>query len=379
MSDKGPNAALIGQPGSRNKLMTPVLLIDLDAMERNIARMADYCRDRGVALRPHAKTHKSANIARLQIAAGALGVCAATLGEAEALAGQGIPGVLITSPVVGEAKIERLIALNGRADGLKVAADNLANVEALSRAAGAADKPLDVFVELDIGTHRTGARTADAALAVARQIGQSNSLVFAGIHAYAGHIQHIEDFAERRRAAEECAAQLKQLTDGLEAKSLLPPIVSGAGTGSHAIDAGRGNYTELQCGSYIFTDVQYNACALREDDALPFEPALFVQTTVISSNGDGLAITDGGLKRFATDGPLPEIVRGAPEGSTYIFKGDEHGAVVLPDGIADLPLGTVVECLTPHCDPTVNLYDFYHVVRGDTLVDIWPVDARGAI
>jgi len=379
MPDKGPNAALISQPGSRNRLMTPALLIELGAMERNIARMADYCRKHGVNLRPHAKTHKSAIIARMQIAAGALGVCAATLGEAEALADRGIPGVLITSPVIGEAKIDRLVALNARADGLKVAADNAANIEALSQAAGAAGKPLEVFVELDIGTHRTGARTADAALAAARQISRSNSLVFAGIHAYAGHIQHIADFEDRRRAAEECGVLLKALTDGLEAESLMPPIVSGAGTGSHAIDAGRGAYTELQCGSYIFTDVQYNACALRADDALPFEPALFVQTTVISSNGDGLAITDGGLKRFATDGPPPQIVRGAPKGSTYRFKGDEHGAVVLPEGISDLPLGTIVECLTPHCDPTVNLYDWYHVVRGDTLVDIWPVDARGAI
>jgi D-serine deaminase-like pyridoxal phosphate-dependent protein len=379
MSEQGPNTTLIGQPDSRAQLMTPALLIDLDAMERNIAQMAAYCRERGVSLRPHAKTHKSATIARMQIEAGALGICAATLGEAAALAGQGVPGVLITSPVVGAAKIGRLIDLNARAEGLKVAADNPANVEALSQAAGAAGKPLEVFVELDIGTHRTGARSPAVALAVARQVSQSNSLVFAGIHAYAGHIQHIEDFAARRQAADECAAQLKVLTDGLEAESLLPPIISGAGTGSHAIDAGRGNYTEMQCGSYIFTDVQYNACALREDSALPFEPALFVQTTVISSNGDGLAITDGGLKRFATDGPLPEIVRGAPEGSTYRFKGDEHGAVVLPDGIADLPLGTIIECLTPHCDPSVNLYDWYHVVRGDTLVDIWPVDARGAI
>ena len=372
MPDQGPNAALIGQSGSRDRLMTPALLIDFDALERNVARMAEYCRDRGISLRPHAKTHKSANIARLQIDAGALGVCAATLGEAEALAGQGIPGVLITSPVVGAAKIARLVALNARAEGLKVAADNLANVEALSQAAGAAGKPLEVFVELDIGTQRTGARSPEAALAVARQIGRSNSLVLAGIHAYAGHIQHIEDYDERRRAADGCAAKLKALTDGLDAESLMPPIVSGAG-------AGRGNYTEMQCGSYIFTDVQYNACALRPGEASPFEPALFVQTTVISANGDGLAITDAGLKRFATDGPLPEIVRGAPEGSTYRFKGDEHGAVVLPDGVADLPLGTVVECLTPHCDPTVNLYDVYHVVRGDTLVDIWPVDARGAI
>ncbi|MEM9682411.1 MAG: alanine racemase, partial [Pseudomonadota bacterium] len=240
-------------------------------------------------------------------------------------------------------------------------------------------KPLEVFVELDIGTRRTGARTPDAAMAVARQVAKSNSLVFAGIHAYAGHLQHIEDYEERKAEADRCARPLADFTAQLDAEGLMPPIVSGAGTGSHEIDALRGNYTEMQCGSYIFTDSQYNACRLRRDDHHPFEEGLFVQTNVISSNGDGLAITDGGLKRFATDGPVPEILRGAPDGSTYIFKGDEHGGVVLPAGIADLPIGTAVDCLSPHCDPTVNLYDHYHVVRGDTLVDIWPVDARGVI
>lgn len=379
MPDQSPNAPLIGQAGSRSRLMTPALIIDLDAMEQNIAAMAAYAERRGFALRPHAKTHKSVRIAEMQVVAGALGVCAATLGEAEVLAGAGIPGVLITSPVVGTAKIERLIALNERADGLMAVADDLDTIDALSNAAGASGKPLKLFVELDIGTHRTGTRTPETALTVSRRITQSNSLQFAGIHAYAGHLQHIEDYAERREEANRCAEPLAVFTELLQADGLMPPIVSGAGTGSHEIDAERGNYTEMQCGSYIFTDVQYNACPLRKDSAHPFETGLFVQTTVISSNGDGLGITDGGYKRFATDGPVPEIIRGAPEGSRYIFKGDEHGAIVLPEGQSDIAVGTVIECLSPHCDPTVNLYDWYHVVRGDTLVDIWPVDARGAI
>lgn len=379
MPDLGPNEALIGRSGSRGRLTTPALLIDLDALECNIQAMAAYCRDHGIALRPHAKTHKSVRIARMQVAAGALGVCAATLGEAEILAGAGIPGVLITSPTVGDARIERLIALNAKADGLMAAADNIENVDVLSRAAGAAGKPLDVFVEIDIGGNRTGARGARAAIAVARQVARSNSLDFAGIHAYAGHVQHIADYAERKAEADRCAAALAEFTELLEAEDLLPPNVSGAGTGSHEIDSRRGNYTEMQCGSYIFTDVQYDACPLREAASHPFEAALFVQSTVISSNGDGLAITDGGTKRFHDDGTPPAIVAGAPPGSRYVFKGDEHGAIVLPDGITDLPLGTVVECLTPHCDPAVNLHDVYHTVRGDTLVDIWPVDARGAV
>jgi D-serine deaminase-like pyridoxal phosphate-dependent protein len=379
MAQDALNTPLIGTPGSRAQLTTPALVIDLDAMERNIARMAEHCRKHGVALRPHAKTHKSIRIAQLQVAAGAVGICAATLGEAEVLAGAGIPDVLITSPVVGEARIARLIALNEKATGLKVVTDNVSVAEALSRAAGEAGKPLEVFVELDIGTRRTGARTPEAALAVARQVAKSNSLVFAGIHAYAGHLQHIADYAARRAEADRCARPLAVFTEQLDAEGIRPPIISGAGTGSHEIDARRGNYSEMQCGSYIFTDVQYNACALRQGAAQPFETGLFVQLTVISSNGDGQPITDGGLKRFATDGPPPEILRGAPAGSKYIFKGDEHGAIVLPDGIKDLPIGSKIECLSPHCDPTVNLYDHYHIVRGDMLVDIWPVDARGVI
>jgi D-serine deaminase-like pyridoxal phosphate-dependent protein len=379
MAQNAINTPLIGKPGSRDALTTPALVIDLDAMERNIAQMAAHCRKHGIGLRPHAKTHKSIRIAQLQIAAGAVGICAATLGEAEVLAGAGIPGVLITSPVVGEARIARLIALNEKATGLKVVTDNVAVAEALSRAAGESGKPLEIFVELDIGTRRTGARTPEAALAVARQVAKSNSLVFAGIHAYAGHLQHIADYAARRAEADRCARPLAVFIEQLDAERIRPPIVSGAGTGSHEIDALRGNYSEMQCGSYIFTDVQYNACALRQGAAQPFETGLFVQLTVISSNGDGQPITDGGLKRFATDGPVPEILRGAPAGSRYIFKGDEHGAIVLPDGIKDLPIGSKIECLSPHCDPTVNLYDHYHIVRGDMLVDIWPVDARGVI
>lgn len=379
MAQDAQNASLIGKPGSRAALTTPALVIDMDAMERNVARMAEHCRAHGISLRPHAKTHKSIRIAELQIAAGAAGICAATLGEAEVLAGAGIPGVLITSPVVGEARIARLIALNEKATGLKVVTDNAAVAEMLSRAASESGKPLEVFVELDIGTRRTGARTPEAALTVARQVAKSNSLVLAGIHAYAGHLQHIADYAERRAEADRCAQPLAVFTEMLDAEGIRPPIVSGAGTGSHEIDALRGNYSEMQCGSYIFTDVQYNACALRQGAALPFDTGLFVQVTVISSNGDGQPITDGGLKRFATDGPPPEILRGAPEGSRYIFKGDEHGGIVLPDGMTDLPIGTKIECLSPHCDPTVNLYDHYHIVRGDTLVDIWPVDARGVI
>jgi D-serine deaminase-like pyridoxal phosphate-dependent protein len=375
----GPNAHLIGRPGSRAQLMTPALVIDLDALEGNIARMAEHARRHGVGLRPHAKTHKSVTIARMQVTAGALGACVATLGEAEVMVEGGVPGVLITTPVVTPAKIARLMALHRRADGLMVVADHLGNVDDLASAAREGGGGLAVTAALDVGGHRIGAAGTDAALAVARRIDEAGSLAFAGIHAYAGPLQHIEDYGERRRRAEDVGAMVGELQEKLDAAGIAPPLVSGAGTGTHDIDALHGPFTELQVGSYIFTDVQYDAVALREDTPRPFEPALFVRTTVVSTNVGGQVTTDGGLKRFASDGPLPEIASGAPDGARYEFKGDEHGRVVFAKDSDSLPLGAAVECLTPHCDPTVNLYDHYHVVRGDTLVDIWPVDGRGVI
>ncbi len=369
------NADLIGQPESRARLATPALVLDLDALERNIRVMADFSGRRGVALRPHAKTHKSGRIARMQVAAGALGVCVATIGEAEAMVDAGIAGVLITSPVVAPDKIARLIALHAGADGLMVTADNPANVDALA----AAGRSLRVAVDLDMGGHRTGVSGPAQGVALARRIAAAPTLEFAGVTAYAGHVQHVADFAERRRQAMRANAAVVELAKGLEQAGLAPPLISGAGTGSHAIDADGGPYTELQVGSYIFTDVEYDAVALRQEAPRPFEAALFVQSTVVSTNAEGFVTTDAGSKRFAMGGPPPRVVSGAAAGSSYGFMGDEHGKLILGNGGQPPALGATITCLTPHCDPTVNLYDAYHVVRGDTLVDIWPVDARGAV
>ncbi len=378
MTDRGPNEHLIGQPGSRSRLTTPALLIDLDALHHNIAAMAAYCHDAGVALRPHSKTHKSARIAQMQIDAGAVGICAVTLGEAEMLVEAGVRGVLITSPVIA-AKAERLAILNARADGLMVVVDNAANVDQLAAAVQGTGKPLTVVVDFDVGTHRTGVVDAETAVAVARRIAESNVLDYGGVQAYAGHLQHVVDYAERQDKAAEQAARVSDLGDRLDAAGLVPPIVTGAGTGTHDIDARGGVFGELQAGSYVFTDVDYDRVILRDGLARPFDAALFVQTTVVSANAPGMATTDAGLKRFATDGPVPVPTHGVPDGATYRFMGDEHGVVIFAEAGQVLPVGAVVECLTPHCDPTVNLWDLYHVVRGDTLVDIWPVDARGAV
>lgn len=378
----GPNAHLIGVPGSRARLATPALCIDVDAMTRNIAAMAEFCRRAGVALRPHAKTHKSLAVARAQIEAGAVGLCCATLGEAEVMAAGGVGGVHITSPVVAAGKIERLMALNQPARDLSVVADDPDNVARLAAAAEAAGRTLAVVVDLDIGHHRTGVVGVAAAVALAGRIAAAPGLAFRGVQAYQGHLQHIADLDTRRRRA---AAGLRQLAETLAAlreAGLAAQMVTGAGTGTHAVETAGGLFTEIQAGSYVFMDVDYGRVALRDDEAKPFAPALLVQTTVISANAPPsnravTATTDAGLKAFATDGPDPVILRGAPEAATYGFAGDEHGRVTVPLPGARPAVGDVLEVFTPHCDPTVNLYDRYHCLSGDRLVDIWPVDARG--
>jgi 3-hydroxy-D-aspartate aldolase len=375
----GPNTDLIGRPGSRAELCTPALVLDLAAFERNLSAMAAWCDRHGVALRPHAKTHKSVEVARRQLGAGAIGNAVATIGEAERLTGGGIGNLLITSPLATPAKLARLRALLERAEGLMVVADSIGGVNALAEAVGGTERRLIVLVDLGVGRQRTGCTSPEQALAVARRIADSESLWFGGVQAYAGHLQHTAEFAERVQQDEVEYRMAGETIERLRADGLVPRIVTGAGTGSHAIDAGGGLFTELQCGSYVFMDVHYLQVMLRPDEAQPFEPALFVRTSVISANAAGHVTTDAGLKHFATDGPRPVIARGAPAGAAYHFFGDEHGRIELEGAARHLPVGTALECITPHCDPTVNLYDVYHVVHGDTLVDIWPIDARGAI
>ena len=378
MSDLGPNAALIGIPGSRAKLDTPALVLDLDLMERNIATMTAHARAVRVALRPHAKTHKSVRIAELQVAAGALGVCCATMGEAEIMVRARVPGVHITSPQVTASKIARLIALNAESQrGLSVVVDNPANLAEIEAAARAAGKPLDVIVDFFANHGRTGAATEADAVALAQAAAQSGILRFRGIQAYAGNLQHVAVRAERRQRTLEVLKRVAGIVQRLESLGIKVPMVTGAGTGTFDLDPEARVFTELQVGSYLFMDVDYNRALKDGRNELPFETSLFVQTAVVSTNAPGWVTCDAGLKSFATEGPKPEIARGAPMGSTYTWFGDEHGKLILPEGAPRPEIGAKIECVTPHDDPTVNLHDFYHVVRGETLVDIWPVDARG--
>jgi len=376
MAGRFVNEDLIGKPGSRAELATPALVLDLDAFERNVAKMADHCKRNGLSLRPHSKTHKSLDIARAQLAAGAVGQCCAKLGEAETMGEGGVESLIVTSPIVTPRGIARAMALNAKISDLMLTVDNPENAKALAAAAKAAGKPLKVLVDLDPSLHRTGIAPGEPAMALAKQIHADDNLILRGLQCYAGQVMHIEDFATRREKSLVAMKTLGETRDAFKAAGLPCDICSGGGTGSFDIDPEAHVLTELQGGSYIFMDKQYNDVKAGNGASVPFETSLFVQMSVISNNTPGLVTTDAGFKAFSTDAEAPVLLSGAPEGAAYFFFGDEQGGIALPDG-GTLPLGASLTAITPHCDPTVNLYDCYHVVRDDTLVAIWTINARG--
>jgi D-serine deaminase-like pyridoxal phosphate-dependent protein len=337
--------------------------------------MADCARSSNVALRPHAKTHKSVDIARLQIDAGAVGVCCAKLGEAEALAAGGIDSILITSPVVTGSAIERLAALNARMRDLAVVVDNVDNVSALGAATDGTK--LRVLIDIDPGSRRTGVASMAAAVDLLQAIRAQSRLEYGGVQFYCGTQQHIATYAERAAAIAERTQYLRAVIAGLTRCGGAPQVVTGCGTGTHHIDAALGVFNEWQVGSYVFMDWQYAQCDLANRPALPYEYSLFVDASIVSANTAGMATIDAGYKALSTDGGTPLILSGAPPGTTYRFMGDEHGGITDPTGSHVWSIGDRVRLAVPHCDPTVNLYDTYHVVCGDTLIDLWPVSARG--
>lgn len=368
---------LIGRDGGRRELNTPVLVIDLDALERNIARMAQFARDRGLGLRPHVKTHKSVEIARLQRNAGAMGFSCAKLGEAEVMADNGITdGLLLTSPVTSLPAIRRLIELNAHANGLMCVVDHPDNVKALGEAARASGKTLRVLIDIDPGIHRTGVTSPEAATRLFREIASQKALVYSGVQFYCGREQHIESYTGRHAAIRQKTEYLQAVIEALKREGAPSSIITGGGTGTHCIDAEFGTLTELQVGSYIFMDSEYWACDITEEKEHPYEFALMADVRVISANSPGMRTVDAGYKALATDGGIPHVLAGMPPETEFVFMGDEHGALISSHEAAP-GIGERVVLTAPHCDPTVNLYDSYHVVRGDTLVAIWPVDARG--
>ena len=354
---------------------TPALVIDRPALTRNIANMAAISAQSGVKLRPHAKTHKSTEIARLQMDAGAIGIACATVAEAEMLVAAGIPNVLLTAPVATPAKFARLAALNRRSP-LTITIDHVEQVAAAAAAVACDHPPLSVIVDTDVGQGRTGVTDIAEGMALARAIASRPQLRFAGIQGFAGNAQHIPEPVARRVAAEKAAGMLRQFAAALAEANLHPEIITGSGTGTHGQDRA-GPYSELQVGSYVFMDSEYSRIVDEAGYGPPFEPSLFVMATVVSVNRPHEVTVDAGTKALATNGPPPCRMLGVAEGAVYRFAGDEHGILTFPKGARPPSLGQRILLGASHCDPTVNLHACYHVVD-ERQAQIWPIGARHA-
>jgi D-serine deaminase-like pyridoxal phosphate-dependent protein len=365
-------------PGARGELETPALVLDLDVMETNIARAAQHASEHGYRLRPVAKIHKSVEIARRQIEAGGLGACCSTLAECEVMVDAGISDVMLFTPVVSDAKLTRLAELNARAEGLLVVADDATHVERFSKAARVSGKVMQVLVDIEVGGGRTGVTSPEEVVSLARRLEVEPWLDFAGVQGYVGTHQKITDYEARKARSADLLQPLLRAVEQLEKVGLPPRIVSGGGTGTHDFDSGLAPFSELQLGTYIFMDASYRNVVLRRDEPHPFSSALSVLTTVISNAKPWYSITDAGLKEI--DGFLgpdpPVVLRGAPDNATYVIVGDDMGKIQFPENGDRMPLGTLVEVMPPRCYQTLCLYPYYHVVRGDDLVDIWPIEAR---
>ncbi|MDP6350073.1 MAG: DSD1 family PLP-dependent enzyme [Chloroflexota bacterium] len=366
--------AEIGIP--TDEIETPALILDLDAFERNLARLADSARDLGVRLRPHAKSHKCPVIARRQVALGAVGVCCQTVGEAEAMVMGGIDDVLVTNEVVDRAKVNRLVSLAKQAH-VAVCADDAGNAETLNEAAAAFGTRLDVLVEVNVGANRCGVEPGKLALALAEAIAALPNLNFAGLQAYHGGAQHIRDFAERRSAALSAAEKAGATKALIEGAGLSCERITGAGTGTYRFEPESGVYDEIQAGSYIFMDADYGR-NLDEGGAAvsDFEHSLHILATVLSRPDPGRCVVNAGLKALSVDSGMP-VVDGA-EGVLYVGASDEHGKIEFGESNHGFDPGQRVRLVPGHCDPTVNLYDWIVGYRGNRVEALWPVAARGA-
>jgi D-serine deaminase-like pyridoxal phosphate-dependent protein len=373
---------LIGQGAAA--IDTPALVIDLDAMERNLARMADFARAKGLRLRPHAKMHKSAELARLQMAQGAVGVCVQKTDEALALAHAGVSNIYISNEVIAPAKLARLAqALRELPTRFAIAVDSALGIarlaDALQHAGVTGPAAIDVFVEIDVGHGRCGVLPAQA-LALAQQVMAQPGLRFAGLQAYHGSAQHQRGVAERDVALAAAEAAVRETLAALNAVGIAVPLVTGAGTGSFVREASSGLWGELQAGSYLFMDADY-ACNEADPGAPTFEHALFIKSQVMSVSTSH-AVCDAGHKSHAIDSGLPRVW--LPQGLVYANGGDEHGVLRVIDESGDLPaLGETVWLVPGHCDPTVNLHDFAIGLRGGLdagqVERLIAIDARGAL
>ena len=358
----------IGTP--REQLDTPVLLIDLDVMESNIKKMADYIRGVDAELRPHAKTHKTPILAHKQMEAGAIGITCAKLGEAEVMVEGGIKDILIANEIVPQQKIARLVNLARHAD-MMVAVDDPNNVENLSQAAQDKGVNLRILVDVDIGMKRCGVPPGKPALQLAQKVAESRNLIFAGLMGYEGHTVTIPGFEERKHEAEKALTLLLDTKEMVEQSGLEVGIVSGGGTGTYNITGQFPGVTEVQAGSYIFMDGSYRR-VLKD-----FDCALTVLTTVISRPAKDRAITDAGMKTVTKESGLPEV-KGMDD-VKLAHLSEEHGKLDLSNSDADLKPGDKIELIPSHGCTTINLHDYYFGLRDGKLEAVWSIAGRGKV
>lgn len=344
----------------KEEIPTPALLLDLDAFEGNLARAAQEARDAGKKLRPHAKAHKCIEIARRQIAAGACGICVATVQEAELMASAGVPDLLFTSPVADPLKIRRIVET-----GAMAVVDHLKQVEWYREAASALNVPVALLVDLDTGDHRTGAASLDRAIDIAIGIDRASHLWLRGVQAYSVGGSHGTDEEARRAISEKTFGFAAEVRAEMARHGLHTDVVSGGSTGTWSVDLAIDGVTELQAGSYALMDMAYRQLGV------DFDRALTVLTTVVSANHNDFATVDGGFKAFSTDRPFGPEPIGLGAGAAYRWGGDEFGFID-----TNLRLGQRIELIPPHCDPTCNLYDRMYACRGNEVEAIWPVMDR---
>lgn len=364
----------VGQPLA--EVPTPALLIDLDIFEKNMATMRDACKARGHLCRPHGKAHKSPIIGKKQLEYGAHGLCAAKLGEAEVLVHGGIADILITAPVVGRRKIERLLALNEVTPQIKVVSDSVQNIGDLSAAAAAQKRKLKVLIDVNVGQNRTGVDHPEDAVELAQFIAKQPGVELAGIQAYGGNNQHISAFENRREIELLSLERAVNARRAVEKAGFHVGILSVGGTGTYNIDTEIPEVTEIQPGSFIFMDAHYSSIGgPNSTEFTDFGNSLSVYTTVISHPSKGRAITDGGNKALSTDESMP-----VPKGLTgvdYHPGGDEYGIISLKQPNRELNVGDKVDFIPGHCDTTVNLHNFFFGIRKGVVEAVWPIEGRG--
>jgi 3-hydroxy-D-aspartate aldolase len=359
------------------EIQTPCLILDLDALERNIRKMGDYAKAHGMRHRSHGKMHKSVDVQKLQQRlGGAAGVCCQKVSEAEAFARGGIGDILVSNQVRDPLKIDRLARLPGYGARITVCVDDPANVPELSAAAQKHGTTLACLVEIDCGAGRCGVATATQAVAIARAIDAAPGLKFSGIQAYQGAMQHLDSYQDRKAKLDDAIVMVKSVVESLQAVGLTPDIVSGGGTGSYVFESGSGVYNELQCGSYAFMDADYGRVKDKYGNRLDhgeWENALFVLTSVMSRAKPGQAVCDAGLKVLSLDSGLP-VIHGRDD-VAYVSASDEHGVIEDRHGV--LHVNEKLRLVPGHCDPTCNLHDWYVGVRNGRVEVVWPVSARG--